>query len=258
MESMYGVESMGHTAENICRRMKISREDQELFSYHSQQKAKEAHNSGRLSKEILPITISENNSKHNNKLNLKDQHLHIFQHDEFMKPNTTLENLSKLKPAFGGTITAGTASGLNDGAGIVFLASEESVLKYNLKPLARYVGSSVVGCKPSEMGLGPVEAVNKLLKQNNLNWNQIDVLEINEAFAGQVLGCLREWGISDNDSRINPNGGAIALGHPLGMSGTRIALSTAIELSQNQNKRYGIATMCVGVGQGVAMLLERC
>ena len=182
----------------------------------------------------------------------------IFDNDEFAKPTTTLEGLAKLKASFrsNGTVTAGNASGLNDGAAALLLASENGIKKNNLKPLARIVSSGIAGVEPRIMGLGPVEASNIALKKAGLTFNDIDIIELNEAFAAQSLGCTRSWKIDDTDPRINPNGGAIALGHPLGMSGARILLSAAIELHE-QNKRYALATMCIGVGQGYAVVIER-
>ena len=247
MQEMYGTDSMGETAENVAELLKISREDQDKFALWSQQKAASAKERGRFKREIFPLFIPQ-----------KKGEPIVFDTDEFMKPETTLDKLAQLKPAFrkNGTVTAGNASGLNDGAAALLLASESAVKKYNLNPLARVVTGTVVGVEPRIMGLGPVDAVNKLLNKTNLSWKDIDILELNEAFAAQSLGCIRQWGLEDNDPRINPNGGAIALGHPLGMSGARIALTAAIEL-QEQKKKYAIVTMCVGVGQGYAVLLER-
>jgi acetyl-CoA acyltransferase len=247
MQEMYGTDSMGETAENVAELLKITREDQDKFALWSQQKAAFAKERGRFKKEIFPLSIPQ---KKGNPL--------VFDTDEFMKPDTNLEKLAQLKPAFrkNGTVTAGNASGLNDGAAALLLASESAVKKYHLNPLARVVTGTVVGVEPRIMGLGPVDAVNKLLAKTKLTWKDIDILELNEAFAAQSLGCIRQWGLEDNDPRINPNGGAIALGHPLGMSGARIALTAAIEL-QEQKKKYAIVTMCVGVGQGYAILLER-
>jgi acetyl-CoA acyltransferase len=255
MESTYGVESMGHTAENICQQMKISRADQDQFALHSQLKASRALVSKRFAKEILPISIPHpSSSKKSNK-----EPSTIFETDEFIKPHTTMEVLSKLKPVFsvGGTVTAGSSSGLNDGAGCLLLASEEEIQKYNLDPLARIVSSAAVGCLPSVMGLGPVRAADIALQKANLTWSDIEIIEINEAFAGQAIGCLRSWNLHEQDERVNPNGGAIALGHPLGMSGIRIALTAAIEL-QEKKAKYALVSMCVGVGQGVALIIERC
>lgn len=246
---------MGQTAENICQLTKISREDQDLFAYRSQQKAATAMYSKRLAKEILPIPLPHSPSKKS----LINDPQRVFDTDEFIKPQTNLEVLSQLKPVFraDGTVTAGSSSGLNDGAGCLLLASEEEILSYDLRPLARIVSSAVVGCSPSLMGLGPVRAADIALQRSNLTWKDIDIIEINEAFAGQAIGCLRSWKIHEQDERVNPNGGAIALGHPLGMSGTRIALTAAIEL-QEKKVTYALVSMCIGVGQGVALILERC
>jgi len=183
----------------------------------------------------------------------------IFANDEFIKPTTSLEILSKLRPAFRkeGTVTAGNASGLNDGAAALLIASDEGIKSHNLKPLARIVSSGVSGVEPRIMGIGPVYASELALKRAGLSINDMDILELNEAFAAQVLACTRKMGIADNDPRINPNGGAIALGHPLGMSGARILNTAAIELHK-QNKKYALVTMCIGVGQGYAVVVERC
>ncbi len=247
MKEMYGVDAMGETAENLSDRDKISRIDQDTFSFHSQQKAAKAQERGRFQKEIIPVSIPQ-----------KKGDAIIFDKDEFAKPSTTIEGLSKLKPSFrkDGTITAGNASGLNDGAAALLFASEDGIKKNNLKPLARIVSMGVIGTEPRIMGIGPVEASNIALKKAGLNWNQIDIIELNEAFAAQSLACLRSWGIADNDPRVNPNGGAIALGHPLGMSGARILNSAAIELHE-QNKKYALVTMCIGVGQGYAVIIEK-
>lgn len=248
MKEMYGVDPMGITAENLVDLYNISREDQDLFSYNSQMKATKAQENGRLAKEIMTVEIPQRKGD-----------AILFEKDEFIRPNTTTEILAKLRPAFkkDGTVTAGNASGLNDGAAAVFLASEEAVKKYNLKPMAKIVSSGVVGVEPKIMGIGPVGASNKALKRAGLELKDIDVIELNEAFAAQSLACIREFGLADDDARINPNGGAIAIGHPLGMSGTRIVYSAALEL-QEQDKKYALATMCVGVGQGYALILEKC
>jgi len=247
MEELYGVDSMGGTAENLIERYGISREDQDKFSLWSQQKAAKAINSGRLAEEITPISIP-----------VKRKDPIVFDTDEFARPETTMESLSGLRPAFkkDGSVTAGNASGLNDGAAALLLASGEAVEKHNLKPLARIVSAAVAGVEPRIMGIGPVFASQKALNRAGLSLDQMDIIEINEAFAAQVLACTREMGLADNDPRINPNGGGIALGHPLGMSGARILLSAAIEL-QKTNKRYALVTMCIGVGQGYATIIER-
>lgn len=247
MKEMYGVDAMGETAENVADRDKISRDDQDKFALWSQQKAAAAQAKGRLLKEIMPVEIPQ-----------KKGEPKIFNADEFLRPDTTMEGLSKLKPAFrkDGTVTAGNASGLNDGAAAILLASEEAVKKYNLKPKARIVSSGVAGVEPRIMGIGPVPAANMALQRAGLTMKDIDIIELNEAFAAQSLACTRAWGLADNDPRINPNGGAIAIGHPLGMSGARILNSAAIEL-QEQNKRYALVTMCIGLGQGYAVIIER-
>ena len=248
MKELYGVDAMGETAENLADRDKISREDQDKFALWSQQKAATAQAKGRFAKEIVAVSIPQ-----------KKGDPKLFDKDEFMRADTTMEGLSKLKGAFkkeGGTVTAGNASGLNDGAAAILLASEDAIKKYNLVPKARIVSSGVAGVEPRIMGIGPVEATNMALKRAGLTMKDIDLIELNEAFAAQSLACTRALGIADNDSRINPNGGAIALGHPLGMSGARILNSAAIEL-QEQNKRYALVTMCIGVGQGYAVIIER-
>ena len=247
MEEKFGVDAMGETAENLVARDHISREDQDKFSFRSQQKAKAAQDRGRFAKEIIAVEIPQ-----------KKGEVKLFAKDEFIKPDTSLEGLSKLKPAFkkDGSVTAGNAAGLNDGAAVLLLASEDAIKKYNLKPLARIVSSAVVGVDPKIMGIGPVEAANVALKRANITWNDVDVIELNEAFASQALAVIRSWGLKDDDARINPNGGAIALGHPLGMSGARILGSAAIELNE-QNKKYALATMCIGVGQGYAVIIEK-
>jgi acetyl-CoA acetyltransferase family protein len=247
MEELYGVDSMGGTAENLVEMYGISREDQDKFSLWSQQKAANAINSGRLAEEITPILIP-----------VKRKDPIVFDTDEFARPETSLESLGGLRPAFkkDGTVTAGNASGLNDGAAALLLASGEAVIENNLKPLARIVSAAVAGVEPRIMGIGPVYASQKALDRAGLTLNQMDIIEINEAFAAQVLACTRQMGLADNDPRINPNGGGIALGHPLGMSGARILLSAAIEL-QKTNKRYALVTMCIGVGQGYASIIER-
>ncbi|MDF1696095.1 MAG: 3-oxoadipyl-CoA thiolase [Saprospiraceae bacterium] len=248
MKELYGVDGMGVTAENLAEMYQISRSDQDLFAYNSQMKATAAQTSGRLAAEIIPVSIPQRK---------KDPIL--FSADEFIKPNSSLEVLAKLRTAFkkeGGSVTAGNASGLNDGAAATIIASEQAVQTYDLKPLARIVSSAVVGVEPRIMGIGPVKASQKALTKAGITLDDIDIIELNEAFAAQSLACIRALGLQDNDPRINPNGGAIAIGHPLGMSGTRITHSAALEL-QKQNKRYALATMCIGVGQGYAVVLEK-
>lgn len=247
MEATYGVESMGNTAENLAELFDIDRESQDRFALWSQQKAAKAFENNRFADEIIPVTIPQ-----------KKKDPLIFQRDEFARPETNMDSLSALRPAFkkDGTVTAGNASGLNDGAAALLIASEEAVVKNNLKPLARVVGGAIAGVEPRIMGIGPVFASQKVLERSGLTLDHMDILELNEAFAAQVLACTRKLGLADDDSRINPNGGAIALGHPLGMSGARILHSAAIELHKQQ-KRYALVTMCIGVGQGYAVIIER-
>lgn len=250
MHDLYGTDGMGTTAENLVDKYGISRTDQDQFAYWSQMKAAAAQKSGRLAKETITVEIPQRR---------KDPI--IFDTDEFIKPNSSLEVLAKLRPAFrkkedGGTVTAGNASGLNDGAAVTIIASADAVKKYNLKPMAKIVSSAVVGVEPRIMGIGPVGASNKALAKAGLTMDDMDVIELNEAFAAQALACTREWGLADDDPRINPNGGAIAIGHPLGVTGARIAYSAALEL-QLTGKKYALVTMCVGVGQGYAAVIER-
>jgi acetyl-CoA acyltransferase len=247
MKDMYGVEAMGETAENLAEREGISREDQDQFALWSQEKTKIAQENGRLALEIMPVDLPQ-----------KDGSVVRFQKDEFAKNFSTFEGLQGLKPAFrkGGSVTAGNASGLNDGAAALLLASEEGINKHQLSPLAKVISSGVSGVEPRFMGIGPVQASEIALKRAGLSLNQMDVIEINEAFAAQVLACTRKLGLDDKDPRINPNGGAIALGHPLGMSGARILYSAALELRE-RDKKYALVTMCVGLGQGYAVVIER-
>lgn len=247
MHEMYGTDAMGMTAENLAEMYNINREDQDAFAYRSHMKAAAARTSGRLAEEIVPVELPG-----------KKGAVTIFKEDEFIKPTTTVEILAGLKTAFkkGGTVTAGNASGLNDGAAALYIASDDAVKKYGLTPKARIVSSAVVGVEPRIMGIGPVGATSKALAKAGLTLKDIDVIELNEAFAAQSLACTRQLGLADDDPRINPNGGAIALGHPLGMSGSRIVWSAAMEL-QKQQKRYALATMCIGLGQGYAVIIER-
>jgi 3-oxoadipyl-CoA thiolase len=246
MHDMYGTDGMGMTAENLVDIHNISREDQDQFAYNSQLKASNAQENGRLAEEIVPVAIPR-----------RKQDDLIFSQDEFIKPQTKLEILGKLRPAFrkDGSVTAGNSSGLNDGAAATIIASEDAVERYQLKPMAKIISSAVVGVEPRVMGIGPVEASNKALKKAGLTMEDMDIIELNEAFAAQSLACIRSWGLDDNDPRINPNGGAIAIGHPLGVTGARIAYSAALEL-QLQQKKYALVTMCVGVGQGYAAIIE--
>jgi acetyl-CoA acyltransferase len=248
LHQLYGTEAMGETAENLAELYKISREDQDKFSLWSQQKASKAKLNNRFEKEITPIEITG-----------KKGDVILFSEDEFIKSNTSLEILAKLRPAFkkeGGTVTAGNSSGLNDGAVALLLASDNGLKENNLTPKARIVSAAVVGVEPRIMGIGPVKATEIALKRAGLNLSQIDVIEINEAFAAQVLSCTRALKIDDNDTRINPNGGGIALGHPLGVSGGRLLQTAAIELHES-NKKYALCTMCIGVGQGYAAIIEK-
>ncbi|RVT73917.1 3-oxoadipyl-CoA thiolase [Flavobacterium sufflavum] len=247
MQAMYGTDAMGVTAENLVEMYNISREDQDLFAYNSQQKAFAAQQNGRLNEEIVAVELAD-----------KKGNITVFDKDEFVKGNTTLEKLATLRAVFkkeNGTVTAGNAAGLNDGSAALFLASEKAIKKYNLTPKARIVASAIVGVEPRIMGIGPVGATQKALEKAGLTLEDIDIIELNEAFAAQSLACTRALGLADNDPRINPNGGAIALGHPLGMSGTRILQTATIEL-QKQNKRYALCTMCIGVGMGYAVIIE--
>ena len=248
MQAMYGTDAMGETAENLAEKYEISRQDQDAFALNSQLKATAAQAAGIFAQEICAVPIPQ-----------KKGEPVLFSQDEFIRGNSTIEGLAKLKPAFKkeGSVTAGNASGLNDGAAAMLLASEEGVKKYNLKPIARIVSSAVVGVEPRIMGIGPVEASKKALAKVGLTLGDMDIIEFNEAFAAQVLACTRNLGLADDDARINPNGGAIALGHPLGMSGTRIIQTAALQL-QRTGKRYALVAMCIGLGQGYAVVIERC
>jgi acetyl-CoA acyltransferase len=246
MEAMYGVDAMGMTAENLAEMMQISREDQDLFALNSQTKA--ANSQTILAKEIMAVELQKGKGI-----------VESFVHDEFIKPQTSIEGLAKLRPAFkpqGGTVTAGNASGLNDGAAALLLASEKAVNSFDFKPLARVVSAAAAGVEPRVMGIGPVPAAAIALQRAGLNLADIDIIELNEAFAAQSLACIRQWGLADDDPRINQTGGAIALGHPLGMSGARIAWAATRALHRTGG-RYALATMCIGVGQGYAVVLER-
>ncbi|REJ85207.1 MAG: 3-oxoadipyl-CoA thiolase [Bacteroidetes bacterium] len=247
MKEKFGTDAMGETAENLVDKHSISREDQDKFALHSQMKAAQAQKRGRFAKEIVPVMLPQ-----------KKGDPKKFDQDEFMKPDTTIEKLSSLKAAFRkeGSVTAGNSSGLNDGAAALLLASDKAIKDYSLKPLARVISSAAIGVAPRIMGIGPVEASHMALKKAGISMDQIDLIELNEAFAAQSLACIREWGLKDDDERINPNGGAIALGHPLGMSGARILGSAARDLHE-LNKKYALVTMCVGVGQGFAVVIER-
>jgi acetyl-CoA acyltransferase len=247
LKAVYGTDAMGETAENLVDEYGISRADQDRFAYRSQQKAAAAQQAGRLAEEIVPVKIP-----------LRKAEPLRFEHDEFIRPDTTPETLGRLRPAFrkDGTVTAGNASGLNDGSAAALVVSEAFAQAHHLQPLARIVCSAVTGVEPRVMGIGPVSATQLALRRAGLSFDDFDVIELNEAFAAQSLAVMRTLGLADDDPRVNPNGGAIALGHPLGVSGTRITLAAARELQRRQG-RYALATMCVGVGQGYAVVLER-
>ena len=246
MKKAYGVDSMPETAENVADDFKISRSDQDLMALRSQNKAAASQASGRFAKEITPVTIAQ-----------KKGDPIVVDQDEHPRA-TTIEALAKLKPIVrpDGTVTAGNASGVNDGACALLLASEEAVKKYQLKPRAKILGMATAGVPPRIMGIGPAPASKKILQRLNMTIDQMDVIELNEAFAAQGLATLRDLGVADDDARVNPNGGAIALGHPLGMSGARLVTTALVELEEKQ-KRYALCTMCIGVGQGIAMVIER-
>ncbi len=246
LDKAYGTETMPETAENVAEQFNISREDQDKFSFASQTKAKAAQESGLFSDEIVPVVIPQ---RRGNDI--------VFEHDEHLRL-TPLDKLATLKAPFrsGGSVTAGNASGINDGAAAVILATKEAAVKNGLTPIAKIVGSAVIGITPEVMGIGPAPASAKLLKRLSLSIDDMDIIEFNEAFAAQALASARELGLKDDDERLNPQGGAIALGHPLGMSGTRIVLSAAKQLERS-NKRYALCAMCIGVGQGIAMVIER-
>ena len=246
MKKQYGVESMPETGENVAEDFKVSREDQDAFAARSQDKAVAAQENGILGEEITPVTIPQRKADPV-----------IVDKDEHPRPGTTAEKLSKLPTPFreGGSVTAGNASGVNDGAAALIIASEAAVKKYGLTPIAKVVGGATAGVAPRIMGFGPAPASKKLLTRLGWTTDQLDVIELNEAFASQGLATLRDLGIADDDARVNPNGGAIALGHPLGMSGARIAGTAALQLKRTGGK-YALATMCIGVGQGIAIALE--
>jgi len=247
MKMMYGTEAMGGTAENVAEEYKITREEQDLFAYNSHMKAVKANQSGRMKKEVMQVEIPQR----------KGDNI-IFNKDEFVKPDTTPEILATLKPVFrkNGTVTAGNSSGLNDGSCALLLVSESVIKKYNLTPRAKIIASTVVGLEPRVMGLGPIYATRKILEKTKLSLDDFDVIELNEAFASQSLAVLRELGIKWDDPRVNPNGGAIALGHPLGISGARLITTAMIEL-EVQRKKRALCTLCIGVGQGMAVIIER-
>ena len=246
MKAQFGIDSMPETAENVAADFNVSRLDQDAFAFRSQARAAAAIASGRFAQEITPVTIPQR----------KGDPI-VIDTDEHPRA-TTMEVLGKLATPFrqGGSVTAGNSSGVNDGGAVVVLASERAVAKYGLEPMARIIGSAAAGVEPRIMGIGPIPAVRKVLARHDLTIADLDIVELNEAFAAQALAVLRDLGLPDDAEFVNPNGGAIALGHPLGASGARLVLTSAIELQNRQAKR-AIATMCVGVGQGVAVLIER-
>lgn len=246
MKAAYGVDSMPQTAENVAEQWNVSREDQDIFALASQEKAQRAQETGRFDAEIIPVTLPQR----------KGDPI-IFARDEHLRA-TSLDALAKLKPVVkaDGSITAGNASGLNDGAAAMVIASESAATRHGLTPRARIIGMAAAGVAPRIMGVGPIEAARKLLARTGLTMAQMDVIELNEAFAAQAIACLRDLDVDPADPRVNPNGGAIALGHPLGMSGARIVMSAAEELHRTQG-RYALVFLCIGVGQGLAVILER-
>jgi len=247
MKAQYGTDSMPETAENVAEEWHISREDQDAFAFRSQQRTQKAVQNGTLEQEIVPVTVA-----------VKKGESRIISHDEQPRPETTVEGLAKLKPIVRptGTVTAGNASGVNDGACALLIASQAAVTKFGLTPRARIVCSAASGVLPRVMGIGPVPAVHKVLARCRLELSQMDVIELNEAFAAQALAVLRDLGLPDDSEHVNPNGGAIAIGHPLGASGARL-VTTAVNQLARTGGRYALCTMCIGVGQGIAMVLER-
>lgn len=247
LNELYGTETMPETAENLAEKFNISREDQDAFALRSQMRAVKAQETGIFDQEILPVRIPVRRSDDL-----------VVDKDEHPRASTTLEGLAKLKPFVkrDGVITAGNASGINDGAAALLIASDQAVNDYGLKPLAKIIGMQSMGVEPSIMGIGPVPAVQKLLQRTGLTLDEMDVIELNEAFAAQALACIRELGLQDDAENINPNGGAIALGHPLGASGARLVTTAVYELERRKG-RYALCTMCIGVGQGIALIIER-
>ncbi|MFD2443967.1 thiolase family protein [Bacillus sp. CGMCC 1.16607] len=244
LKGMYGTDSMPETADNVARKYDISRHEQDVFAYESQQKAAKAIESGIFQNEIIPVEYRD-----------RKGNLFTINEDEHPRPDTTMEKLEKLSPLFpNGTVTAGNASGVNDGAAALLLMSAEKAKQLNLKPLAKYIISAVAGVEPSCMGLGPIASTRKALKRANLSIDDLDLIELNEAFASQSLACIQELGL--DKTKVNVNGGAIAYGHPLGASGARI-LTTLIYEMHRREARYGLATMCVGVGQGISTIVEK-
>ena len=246
MKTRYGVDSMAETAENVAEDFQISREDQDAFAFRSQQRAQRAQENGTFDEEMIPVSVPQRRGDPI-----------VVDRDEHPRANTTMEALAKLPAPFreGGTVTAGNASGLNDGACALILASEGGIKRHGLKPLARIVAMGSAGLPPRIMGFGPAPATKKLLERTGLTIGQMDVIELNEAFAAQALAVTRDLGLPDDAEQVNPNGGAIALGHPLGMSGARLATATVYEL-RRRGGRYGLCTMCIGVGQGIALIVE--
>ena len=247
MEELYGVDAMGETAENLAEERQIKREDQDKFALWSQQKAEAAQTEGRLAREIVAVTIPQRRGDDI-----------VVDADEHPRHGTTMDDLAKLRAAFRkeGSVTAGNASGVNDGAAAILLATEDVAKKHGLTPRARIVGAATAGVPPRIMGIGPAPATRKVLEKTGLTLDEMDVMEFNEAFAAQALACTRDLGLADDDPRINPNGGAIALGHPLGMSGARLITTAQHELERTEGK-YALCTMCIGVGQGIATVIER-
>ena len=247
MEEKYGTDSMGETAENVAAEYHVDRRCQDEFALRSQQKAAAAQKNGIFAEEIVPVDVPGPKGS-----------VKVVSEDEHIRPDTTLEKLLKLPTPFrvNGTVTAGNASGINDGACALFVASEEAAAKFGLTPIARVVGAATAGVEPRVMGIGPIPAVRKLLARLKMSMNDVDILELNEAFAAQALAVTRTLGLPDDSEKVNPNGGAIALGHPLGMSGARLVLTASRQLKRSKG-RYAIASMCIGVGQGIAMMLER-
>jgi 3-oxoadipyl-CoA thiolase len=246
MKAKYGTDSMPETAENVAEEWKISRQDQDAFALRSQQRAAAAMKNGQLAEEIVPVTIPGKKGPT------------LVSEDEHPRPDTTIDALAKLKPIVkpSGTVTAGNSSGVNDGAAALLLASDEAVAKYGLTPLARVMASASAGVLPRVMGIGPVPAVRRVLEKSGLKLSQMDVIELNEAFSAQSLAVLRDLGLPDGAAHVNPNGGAIALGHPLGASGARLAMAAVNQLRRTGG-RYALCTMCIGVGQGIATIIER-
>ena len=247
LDELYGTETMPQTAENVAEQFNINRADQDAFALRSQQRTAAAQKAGFFKDEITPVSIPQR----------KGEPITVDT-DEHPRADTTLEKLTKLRPIVtsDGTVTAGNASGINDGAAAFLVASEQAVKEFNLKPRARIVASTTVGVEPRIMGFAPAPAMKKLLKQTGLSLDEMDVIELNEAFAAQALACTRDLGLADDSARVNPNGGAIALGHPLGASGARLILTALYQLEKT-DKRYAICSMCIGVGQGIAMIIER-